>query len=134
MTAGDAGVVQRHHSEMWEAIDAGIDLLFTNRSEAEALVACEPSAAQRAQRAQLQHGELSAEAAALRLGPHCSLVCVTDGSRGSVLTALGQLHTVPPCWAKDKPVDTCGAGSWRVQLCPCPGVGAARQARWQAAG
>ncbi|GAB4822062.1 hypothetical protein N2152v2_009108 [Parachlorella kessleri] len=151
MTAGDAGVVERHHSEMWQAIDRGIDLLFTNRTEAEALCKYLPAQQQQQQQQQQsaeapqqQHqGALdsvlktldldsldghphhhhskssgshaggvcsAAEAAALRLGPHCSLVVVTDGSAGSHLTALGQLHTVPPCWAPTKPVDTCGAG------------------------
>ena len=116
MTAGDAGVVQRHGSEMWEAIDAGIDLLFTNSSEAAALVAC---AAENSSSKNGSHGDdelprkiasWSAEDAALALGPHCSLVCVTDGSNGSVLTALGQLHVVPPHWTETPPIDTCGAG------------------------
>lgn len=38
MTAGDAGVVERHHTEMWAAIDQGIDLIFTNAGEASALL------------------------------------------------------------------------------------------------
>ena len=52
----------------------------------------------------------AAEAAALQLGRLCSIAVVTDGSRGSCVTALGQLHTIPPHWARDAPVDTCGAG------------------------
>ena len=31
LTAGDAGVVQRHHREIWTMIDAGVDMLFCNR-------------------------------------------------------------------------------------------------------
>lgn len=105
MTAGDAGVVARHGAEMWEAIDAGIDLLFTNAGEAAALAACAGADAPAAPR-----GGWTAEAAALALAPHCSLVAVTDGANGSVITALGQLHTVPPHWTEAPPVDTCGAG------------------------
>lgn len=52
----------------------------------------------------------AAQRAALALGPHCSLVVVTDGANGSFLTALGQLHVVPPVWTPEPPVDTCGAG------------------------
>ena len=111
MTAGDAGVVERHHSEMWQAIDRGIDLLFTNRTEAEALCKYLPAQLQQQQGAEapqqqqqravdgvlktvdmdgldghpLHHHSKgsgshpggvcsAAEAAALRLGPHCSLV------------------------------------------------------------
>lgn len=116
MTAGDSGVVQRHGSEMWEAIDAGIDLLFTNSDEAVALVACAPEGATplldatNSSTSNKSAAPWSAEDAALALGPHCSLVCVTDGSNGSVLTALGQLHIVPPHWTETPPVDTCGAG------------------------
>ena len=38
------------------------------------------------------------------------MVVVTRGSRGSCVAALGQLNVVPPHWAEDAPVDTCGAG------------------------
>lgn len=108
MTAGDAGVVERHHSEMWAAIDAGIDLLFTNADEATALVQHSPEGSAAVQAS--APGQSPAEAAALALGPHCSLVCVTDGSAGSVLTALGEVYVVPPHWTSTPPVDTCGAG------------------------
>ncbi|KAG7669877.1 hypothetical protein Ndes2437B_g06075 [Nannochloris sp. 'desiccata'] len=110
MTAGDAGVVERHGSEIWEAIDSGIDLLFTNASEATALVACAPEGAVPAHAIDVPPSMWSSEAAALALGPHCSLVCVTDGANGSILTALGQLHVVPPHWTETPPIDTCGAG------------------------
>ena len=123
MTAGDAGVVERHHAEIWAAIDAGIDLLFTNAGEAAALLRHEPAACRQQQQQQGQQQEDSSSAAssaslhcatgeqlALRLGPHCSMVAVTAGDEGSYLTALGQLHCVPPCWIENAPVDTCGAG------------------------
>lgn len=103
MTAGDSGVVHRHHSEIWEAIHAGVDLLFTNAEEAAALVQLMPSAPSGS-------GAATAEAAALALGSHCSLVCVTDGASGSAIAAMGQLHVVPPHWTLSRPVDTCGAG------------------------
>lgn len=31
LTAGDAGVVHRHKDEIWQMIQAGIDILFCNR-------------------------------------------------------------------------------------------------------
>jgi sugar/nucleoside kinase (ribokinase family) len=120
MTAGDAGVVRRHGPEMWAALSAGVDILFTNAGEAAALLEQQPLSA-----ATIGHGKAATAAAApaagwrsgaeaeelaLRLGPHCGLVVVTDGDRGSHISALGQLHTVPPCWGRDPPLDTCGAG------------------------
>jgi len=110
MTAGDAGVVERHGNEIWEAIDAGIDLLFTNACEATALVACAPEGAVPAHAIDVPPSMWSSEAAALALGPHCSLVCVTDGANGSMLTAHGHLTVVPPHWTEAPPIDTCGAG------------------------
>lgn len=113
MTAGDAGVVRRHAAAMWAAIDAGVDLLFTNAGEAEALLLHEPrgEACQGGGAAAAAAGHCATgEQLALRLGPHCSVVVVTDGDRGSYMTALGQLHCVPPCWMDAPPVDTCGAG------------------------
>ncbi|KAK9831302.1 hypothetical protein WJX81_000167 [Elliptochloris bilobata] len=73
---------------------AGVYVLFANREEASALLG----------------QDVSAEEAALALGPHCGLVAVTDGARGSCLSAMGRLQVVPPFWAPDQPVDTCGAG------------------------
>lgn len=113
MTAGDAGVVERHHAEMWQAIDAGIDVLFTNSDEASALVKYAPIDAEKVPAGATPAASTTtttAEAAALALGPHCSLVCVTDGSAGSVLTALGEVYVVPPHWTESPPIDTCGAG------------------------
>jgi sugar/nucleoside kinase (ribokinase family) len=48
--------------------------------------------------------------AALQLGRLCSTAVVTDGSKGSCVAALGQLHVIPPYWTQQAPVDTCGAG------------------------
>lgn len=47
---------------------------------------------------------------ALELSSICPMVVVTDGSRGSYITASGQLVVVPPYWSPLPPVDTCGAG------------------------
>lgn len=52
----------------------------------------------------------TAQEAALALGPHCKIVLVTDGAHGSCISAMGQLHSIPPCWTSNTPVDTCGAG------------------------
>ena len=52
----------------------------------------------------------TAEEAALALGPHCKVTLVTDGARGSCISAMGLLQVVPPCWTSDTPIDTCGAG------------------------
>ncbi|KAK9803573.1 hypothetical protein WJX72_001343 [[Myrmecia] bisecta] len=95
LTAGDSGLITRHRDDLWAALDAGADILFTNRGEAAAL---------------LDRPGCSAEDAALALGPHCGTVVVTDGANGSYMCALGQLSVVPPHWATEKPVDTCGAG------------------------
>ncbi|KAK9840254.1 hypothetical protein WJX74_006291 [Apatococcus lobatus] len=97
MTAGDVGCVQRHRGDFWAAIDTGnVDILFTNRNEAAALVG---------------KPECSADEAARDLGSHCMVgVAVTDGSRGSCISALGQVHSIPPYWIPCPPTDTCGAG------------------------
>ncbi|KAK9865108.1 hypothetical protein WJX84_001199 [Apatococcus fuscideae] len=97
LTAGDVGCVQRHHSDFWAAIDTGnVDLLFTNRNEAAALVS---------------RPECTADEAARDLGSHCMVgVAVTDGARGSCISALGQVHSIPPFWIAKPPTDTCGAG------------------------
>jgi sugar/nucleoside kinase (ribokinase family) len=54
--------------------------------------------------------QLSGMDAALQLASACPMVVVTDGSKGSYITALGQLVVVPPYWSTSPPVDTCGAG------------------------
>jgi sugar/nucleoside kinase (ribokinase family) len=106
LTAGDAGVVTRHGAEIWAVLEGGVDVLFTNAEEAAALVARRPGAPGAAPGAT----PLGAEAAALALGPHAALVCVTNGSAGSALAALGELHVIPPYWLTAEPVCTCGAG------------------------
>ena len=40
--------------------------------------------------------EQSAAAAALALGPHCSVAAVTDGSKGSCISTLGRLLVCGP--------------------------------------
>lgn len=94
LTAGDAGCVSRNSDALWRALNSGVDLLFTNKSEASSL---------------LGH-TCSAQEAALSLGPHADMVVVTDGANGSCISALGELHVVPPCWSAEPPKDTCGAG------------------------
>lgn len=118
MTAGDAGVVERHHPELWRAIDQGIDLLFTNASEAAALLRYEPASAAQRQglAAAASHTHCATgEQLALRLAPHCSAVVVTDGAAGSYIAALGEIHCQPPVWMESPPVDTCGAGERRLR-------------------
>ncbi|KAI7840302.1 hypothetical protein COHA_006084 [Chlorella ohadii] len=113
MTAGDAGVVSRHHAELWRAIDQGIDLLFTNASEAAELLRYEPPSAAQRQGLAAAASHLhcaTGEQLALRLAPHCSAVVVTDGAAGSYIAALGEIHCQPPVWMESPPVDTCGAG------------------------
>lgn len=95
LTAGDEGCVLRNKHKLWRALQMGPDLLFCNRSEAAAL---------------LGRDSCSAEEAALRLGPHCAMVAVTDGANGSCVSGMGSLHVIPPYWACAAPVDTCGAG------------------------
>jgi sugar/nucleoside kinase (ribokinase family) len=173
LTAGDAGVVQRHSTNILAAIAAGVDIWFGNESEAAALV----SALKEQQHTELSLSEVQllsvgdqdhrkltaptsssgssnnsddaftaapsgiafstaavesslnnsssssfsspqsshysgsvAEECALSLGTICPMVAVTDGSRGSYITAGGQLAVVPPYWRAQPPVDTCGAG------------------------
>ena len=50
------------------------------RSEAQALLDC----------------DCTAEEAALRLGPYCSMVVITDGANGSCLSAMGRLQVLTP--------------------------------------
>lgn len=94
LTAGDAGLAARKRDDLWGALHAGVDLLFTNRSEAAALLG----------------RDCSAREAALALGPHADMVVVTDGADGSCISALGSLQVVPPYWSQEAPLDTCGAG------------------------
>lgn len=112
MTAADVSVVQRHRLAMLRAV-AAADLLFANAEEARALAG---EGLEHASPVQLpfvasQAGKRPiAEEDCLQLGQICPMVVVTCGSRGSCVAALGQLNVVPPHWAQDAPVDTCGAG------------------------
>lgn len=92
LTASDATVVQRHRDELLEILPK-VDLLFANKTEAEALV-----------------GAMTAAQCAAALGGLCSLVAVTDGSHGSFVSALGHVQHVPAFWTDAPPLDTCGAG------------------------
>jgi len=129
MTAGDARVMGRHRQSVLAALEAGVDMLFTNAAEALELVqppavACQEGplsspAEDSEDSTELSvncmpcsglEPELSPLAAAKLLATHCPLVAVTDGSRGSYISALGNMLVVPPCWMGSPPVDTCGAG------------------------
>ena len=112
MTAGDAGVAVRHGDVMWEAIQAGVDILFTNAAEATELAKCRPVVEiPDISRTDISPASSQAEAAALCLGPHCpGIVCVTDGSRGSVVVGVGEMRRIPPVWKPEAPIDTTGAG------------------------
>jgi len=129
LAAGDAGVVRRHRAAFAAVLRAGVDVLLANAEEAEELLeiaraqpgdggnapprpparhaagassaaASSPAAAPRA------------EAAARELSAACggALVSVTDGSRGAYIACAGRLAVVPPCWSREAPVDTTGAG------------------------
>lgn len=101
-TAGDAGVVRRHRAPIWRALQAGwADVFFANAAEAAALLGEDD---------ENSANPITALEAARALGPHVGLAAVTDGANGAVLSALGELHVVPPVWMPDRPVDTNGAG------------------------
>jgi sugar/nucleoside kinase (ribokinase family) len=105
MTAADKTVVGRHRAAMLRAAQAA-DLIFANAEEARELMCGEDteSFGMRGDDA------YAAEQDCMRMGEICPMAVVTDGSRGSCIAALGKLHVVPPHWAKQAPVDTCGAG------------------------
>lgn len=100
LTAGDPGVVSRHREEILSVLKAaGKDILFfSNREEA-----CELQGKARTS---------SAQTVAAELGTLCSIAVVTDGSAGSYVSCMGQVHVVPPIEAPHGGVvvDTCGAG------------------------
>ena len=96
LTMADASVVERHREAMLVALQSA-DIIFTNAAEAEVLLGGSGA-------------KISAQEAALQLGCLCPMAVVTDGSKGSYITALGQLHVIPPHWTASSPVDTCGAG------------------------
>jgi len=103
MSAGDAGVVQRHGDDVRAALANGVDMLFANAGEAAALLGLGAGGGGAAP------GD-SAERAARALAATVPFVVVTDGERGSCLAAGGEAVLVPPYWNTSAPVDTCGAG------------------------
>lgn len=86
----DAWVIETHRELLWEVIDRYADIVFSNASEAKALLGLEP------------------EAAAQKLAQHCRVAVVKRGAQGSVICS-GE-HTygigIHPVTA----VDTTGAG------------------------
>jgi sugar/nucleoside kinase (ribokinase family) len=138
LTAGDAGVVERHASKVLAALGAGVDVFFCNAAEAEALLKHIPAGSHTSAHQQQQDATASsspaaaaaaaaaaaegyqeealtatlspAQQAALQLAGICPTVVVTDGSKGSYVTAMGELVIVPPFWSQRAPVDTTGAG------------------------
>ncbi|KAG2442505.1 hypothetical protein HXX76_002591 [Chlamydomonas incerta] len=111
MTAGDPGVVARHREEMLRTIARGVDMVFTNEDEAANLVGLPgPSALASSPSASEEELEEAGERAALALAELCPVAVVTAGSKGSYVCAMGEIHSVPPYWLPQGPVDTCGAG------------------------
>ncbi|GFR40426.1 hypothetical protein Agub_g1000 [Astrephomene gubernaculifera] len=125
MTAGDPGVVARHRDAMLRVVHRGVDMLFMNEAEAEALAggllagsgeectdvaaAAAATAAGHADSSPADSGD-GARRAVLALAERCPIVVVTAGSKGSYVCAMGELCVVPPYWLPQGPVDTCGAG------------------------
>jgi sugar/nucleoside kinase (ribokinase family) len=109
MTTADVSVVRRFRKEMIEAMEF-VDVMFTNADEACALVSDGVGHKDTIMAKQRSSSIHSAEDAALQLGRLCPVAVVTDGSKGSCVTALGQLYIIPPHWSRNAPIDTCGAG------------------------
>jgi sugar/nucleoside kinase (ribokinase family) len=121
LAAGDAGVVRRHRQAVRALLRGGlVDVLLANAEEAEALLAAiADDEAEAGGTATAAGAEAAARLLARRLGPG-ALVSVTDGSRGAYLASSAsveeeddvkvELAVVPPCWLRDAPVDTTGAG------------------------
>ena len=99
---------------MWEAIQGGVDILFTNAAEATELAKCRPILWRcgTMSRTDISPASSQAEAAALCLGPHCpGLVCVTDGSQGLCCRrAWVRCEESPQSGSLEAPIDTTGAG------------------------
>lgn len=51
-----------------------------------------------------------ADDCAMQLGSRVPVSVVTDGANGATVAALGHLHIIPPCWKREPPRDTNGAG------------------------
>ncbi len=116
LTAGDPTVVRRHRATLNALLDEGlVDVLFCNMEEAQELMQQQPHEAAAA--AEEQPAKLSGEprrqaahALAAGLAARSTLAVVTDGSRGSYLSLLGEVYECAPHWAPQGPVDVCGAG------------------------
>ena len=100
LTAGDPGVVSRNRASILKVLQAaGKDMMFfSNREEACELLG--------------QGRECDAAKVAAHLGSLVSIAIVTDGGKGSYVSCMGQVHTIPPVdpTMGGKVVDTCGAG------------------------
>ena len=107
LTCGDAGIVGRHAVEILQLLQDGlVDVLFANKAEALALLHTQTP---------LLGQSTPADACAMALAELASVVLVTDGANGAAVVQRGdsgthELHIVPPCWQKDRPADTNGAG------------------------
>lgn len=111
LTAGDPGVVERNRDAILRVLrTGGVDILLANAEEAAALVAALPDQQQQQPHGGAPHPASDGRASALALAQLCPVVVVTDGSRGSSICALGQVHVIPPHWTPHGPLDTCGAG------------------------
>jgi sugar/nucleoside kinase (ribokinase family) len=132
LTAGDAGVVQRHGEKVLETLAAGVDIWFCNAAEAQALLGHLPSRNQQQQQqleaarndasaavtsegepspsSSSREAQLSVQEIAQQVSHLCPMMVVTDGSKGSYVMAFGELLVVPPYWSTEPPVDTTGAG------------------------
>lgn len=110
LTCGDAGIVDRHAVEIVQLLrDGMVDVLFANKAEALALLRVVATADE-------MTTQTPADACAMALGGLASVVLVTDGANGAAVVQQSdhgdehELHIVPPCWQKNRPADTNGAG------------------------
>lgn len=111
LTAGDPSVVKRHRETIKGLIDMGLDIMFANSDEARALM-------------DVQEAECSGREAASHLGSIVPVAVVTDGSKGSYISALGEVLQVPRHPAPKGAVDVCGAGdayAAGMLFCLCQG-------------
>ncbi len=116
LTCGDAGIVTRHASAIVSLLQEGlVDVLFANKQEALALLEC--GGVSDVCQVSGRIRSVPADACATALCTHlCPLVLVTDGANGAAIAQraehshVPELHIVPPCWQKDPPADTNGAG------------------------
>ncbi len=91
LTLSDSFCVERHHAAFTELIGQ-VDILFANEAEAAALT-----------------GESGFDASVAALARRCPIVCVTHGSKGSLIAADGAVHGIAAA-PLERLVDTTGAG------------------------